>query len=155
MLSERDTEKKSTLLSIISLNMTFISEYFGYITVLYFINPCIKNKIREFIIVILPDDSGSTIFILSSLSVVENKLGLRDGTGAIRKQLDITTENVHECTGTSEYFLINIQCIVYDRFNLTFKVLMTLMSDNGISWISLHNYIQQPIAESPLYNCRW
>lgn len=105
MLSERDTEKKSTLLSIISLNMTFIfiSEYFGYITVLYFINPCIKNKIREFIIVILPDDSGSTIFILSSLSVVENKLGLRDGTGAIRKQLGITTENVHECTGTSEY----------------------------------------------------
>lgn len=33
----------------------------------------------------LPEDSGSLIFILSSLSVVENMFGLRDGTKAMRK----------------------------------------------------------------------
>lgn len=34
---------------------------------------------------VLPDDSGSPVFILLALSVVENKSGLKDGTGTIRK----------------------------------------------------------------------
>ena len=54
----------------------------------------VDSKYPEgFFSLFLPDDSGSPIFILSSLSVglVENMFGLRVGTGAgtveIRKQI--------------------------------------------------------------------
>lgn len=39
------------------------------------------ERVRLSSFLFLPDDSGSPIFILSSLSVVENTFGLRDGTG--------------------------------------------------------------------------
>lgn len=41
---------------------------------------------KLFLFFFLPD-SVSPIFILSSLSVVKNMAGLRDGTGANRKQI--------------------------------------------------------------------
>lgn len=46
------------------------------------LTPSIKNIFFPF----LPEDSGSAIFILSLLSVVDSMLGITDGTGETRKQ---------------------------------------------------------------------
>lgn len=73
-------------------------------------------NIQRSFFLFLPDDSGSPIFILSSLSVglVENMFGLRVGTGAgtveIRKQikrhhLHMRT-NKRDCLSNHSVFLL-------------------------------------------------
>ncbi len=96
MLSEKDTAEEIILFGKTCFNMTLKREI--YVKSFFcFDKRCIFNDLLENRkgnenkkgFYFSPDDSGIPIFILSLLSVVRTKFGLRDGTGTIRQKMDI------------------------------------------------------------------
>lgn len=71
VLPEKDTVNKRTLL---------VTQWF------FIASQNIPQSIKNIFFPFLPEDSGSAIFILSLLSVVDSMLGIKDGTRETRKQ---------------------------------------------------------------------